>query len=200
MALPHPRRRLAPTTLTRAEQSDLLAATKRSLRDHTLVSLALGTGLRLQEILGLDVGDLSPDGATVRTRILLPTAITKGHRGGEVFLSRRLIAKLERYLAASHRRGEPLSPASPLFVSQHGGRLSKRRTQQILERWQEKAGFDRRHGFHSLRHTAITNLYRATKDILLTQRFARHAHLATTTTYTHAADEDLLAGVQRLRC
>lgn len=196
----YPRTRLAPTTMTSQEQKALLQATRSSIRDHTILSLALGTGLRLNELLGLDIGDVAPDGATVRTRIPLPPAITKGHRGGEVFLSRRLKGKLERYLRWRRRQGDDISGDVPLFSSQHSNRLSKRRAQQILRAYQERAGFDRLHGFHSLRHSAITNLYRSTKDILLTQRFARHANLATTTTYTHAADEDLQRSVQLILC
>ena len=196
----YPRARLAPTTLTTDEQKALLAVTRTHLRNHMLVSLALGTGLRLQELLGLNVGDITADGKTIRTRFPLDPAITKGGRRGEVFLSTRLTRKIRRYLDWKQKAGEPMSPTDPLFLSQHGNRLSKRRTQQILRRWQEKAGFDRYYGFHCLRHSAITNVYRATKDILLTQRFARHAHLATTTTYTHASDEDLYQSVQRLRC
>jgi site-specific recombinase XerC len=196
----HPGARLAPTTMTTWEQKALLQASRKSLRDHTLISLALGTGLRLNELLGLDIADLASDAVTVRTRVRLPPAITKGHRGGEMFLSRRLVGKLEKYLRWRMRHEDDLTGEVPLFSSQHGNRLSKRRAQQILRGWQEKASFDRLHGFHSLRHTAITNLYRTTRDILLTQRFARHAHLATTTTYTHATDEDLLASIQKLPC
>ena len=107
---------------------------------------------------------------------------------------------MRRYLDWKQKAGEPMSPTAPLFPSQHGNRLSKRRTQQILRRWQEKAGFDRYYGFHCLRHSAITNVYRATKDLLLTQRFARHSHLATTTAYTHPSDEDLYRSVQGIRC
>ena len=195
-----PRARLAPTTMTTWEQKALLTVSRPSTRDHTLISLALGTGLRLQELLGLDVGDVSSDARAIRSRFRLPREITKGGRGGEVFVSRKLAVKLERYLRRKQRQGQSVVSGAPLFVSQHGNRLSKRRAQQILRAWQERAGFDRLHGFHGLRHSAITNLYRATKDILLTQRFARHAHLATTTTYTHATDEDLLRSVQRLRC
>ena len=59
MRVPH----LSPTTLTTDEQRLALQATAGSLRDHTIISLALGTGLRLAEIVGLDVGDaFAPDG------------------------------------------------------------------------------------------------------------------------------------------
>ena len=57
--MPH----LSPQTMTHAEQRAILRATRRNLRDHLIYSLALGTGLRLAEIVGLNVGDVySPDG------------------------------------------------------------------------------------------------------------------------------------------
>ncbi len=104
----HSRVRLAPTTMTTWEQKALLTASRPSTRDHTLISLALGTGLRLQELLGLNVGDVSSDARTIRNRFRLPQEITKGGRGGEVFLSRRLVQKLHRYLTWKCRQGEPL--------------------------------------------------------------------------------------------
>ena len=59
MRVPH----LSPTTLTTDEQRAILRATAGNVRDHTIISLALGTGLRLAEIVGLDVGDVfTPDG------------------------------------------------------------------------------------------------------------------------------------------
>ena len=63
--MPH----LSPTTLTADEQRLILQATAVSVRDHTIISLALGTGLRLAEIVGLNVGDVfAPDG-TPRVRV-----------------------------------------------------------------------------------------------------------------------------------
>jgi integrase len=186
--------------MTADEQQALLAATHDHPRDHMLISLGLGTGLRLQELLGLNVGDVTADGKTIRMRFPLDPATTKGGRRGEVFVSPRLGRKLRSYLAWKRREGHPMAPGSPIFLSPHGRRLSKRRTQQILKRWQEKAGFDRHYGFHCLRHSAITNVYRATKDVLLTQRFARHSHLATTTAYTHPSDEDLWRSVRAITC
>ncbi len=51
----------------------------------------------------------------------------------------------------------------------------------------------------TLRHTAITNVYRATKDLYLTQRFARHSSPLTTTIYTHPTDEELYESIRRLK-
>ena len=56
---------------------------------------------------------------------------------------------------------------------------------------QERAGFDRRYNFHSMRLSSMMNIYRASKNLFLAQRFARHASPLTTIIYTHPADEGL---------
>ena len=63
----------------------------------------------------------------------------------------------------------------PLLCAQSGRRLSKRRVQFAWRQWQRKAEFDRLYPFHAIRHSAVTNVYRATRDLFLAQRFARHA-------------------------
>jgi len=88
---------LSPTTLTTAEQRLVLRATTGNVRDHTIISLALGTGLRLAEIVGLNVGDVfTPDGMP-RVRVRVPKEIAKGGRAADVFLPDRLVAKLGRF-------------------------------------------------------------------------------------------------------
>ena len=66
--------------------------------------------------------------------------------------------------------------------------------------WQVEAGFDRHYPFHSLRHTAVTSVYRMSRDLFLAQRFARHASPLTTTVYCHPGDDELLARVRELEC
>ena len=70
----------------------------------------------------------------------------------------------------------------------------------MWQRWQQRAGFDRLYGFHSLRHTSVTNVYRQTRDLFLAQRFARHASPLTTTIYTHPGDEEMRDRLRRLSC
>jgi integrase len=194
--MPH----LSPPTLTEAETKLILRVTAGNARDHLIYSLALGTGLRLAEIVGLNVGDVfAPDG-TPRVRVRVRAAIAKGGRAADVFLPDRLVAKLKRFWRWKRERGEDLSPDAPLFANQSRRRISKRRVQQAWSGWQRRAGFDRVYGFHSLRHTAVTNVYRASKDLFLAQRFARHLSPLTTTVYTHPSDDDVQAGVRRLSC
>ncbi len=142
----------APETLTRAEQERLLEVTARHPypRDHVLFSMALGTGLRLSELLGLNVGHVSPDGRQVRMRVRLDPSTTKNGKRGEVFLPDRLVRKLERFLAWKRMMGESVEPDGPLFLSSWGRRLSARRAQMAFHEWQRRAGFDRAYNFHCL--------------------------------------------------
>ena len=194
--MPH----LSPTTLTTDEQRLILRATTGNVRDHTIYSLALGTGLRLAEIVGLDVGDVfAPDG-TPRVRVRVRAASAKGGRAADVFLPDRLVVKLRRFWRWKRNRGEDLAPDAPLFANQSRRRISKRRVQFAWATWQRRAGFDRVYSFHSLRHSSITNVYKATKDLFLAQRFARHVSPLTTTVYTHPSDQEMAGRVRGLEC
>jgi integrase len=169
-------------------------------RDHLIFSLALGTGLRLAEITGLDVSDVFfPDGAP-RGRVRPRREISKRHRAGDAFLPDALMPKLKRSWRYKTACGESLAPEAPLFCSHRWRRLSKRRVQVVFRAWEVIAGFDRLYPFHALRHTAVTNVYRASQDLFLAQRFARHASPLTTIVYTHVCDEELFRRVRGLAC
>jgi len=191
---------LCPPTLTLAEQKAILRVTRDHPRDHAIISVALGTGLRLAEIVGLNVGDVfTPDG-TPRTRIHVRAAIAKGGRAADVFLPEKLLPKLRRLWTYKRQRAEDPSPAAPVFCSQSRRRISKRRVQTAWTTWQEAAGFDRHYSFHCLRHTAVTSVYRSSRDLFLAQRFARHVSPLTTIVYTHPSDDVLRLHVRALDC
>jgi len=191
---------LSPTTLTRKEQQTILRESACNPRDHLIYSLALGTGLRLAEIVGLNVGDVFSDDGKTRCRIRIRPEIAKGGRTGDVFLPDALVAKLRKFWDYKAKRGEGMDAGDPLFCSQSRVRISKRRVQFAFRTWQMKAGFDRLYPFHALRHTAVTNVYRASRDLFLAQRFARHVSPLTTTIYTHPSDQDLFDSIKDLIC
>jgi len=191
---------LSPPTLTTDEQQLILRVTAKHPRDHTIISMALGTGLRLGELVGLNVGDVfAPDG-TPRVRVRIRAEIAKGHRAGDVFLPDKLVVKLRRLWKFKVKRGECLDPDAPLFCNQSRRRVSKRRVQFLWRTWQQRAGFDRLYPLHSLRHSAVTAVYRRTRDLFLAQRFARHVSPLTTTIYTHPSDDEMLGRLRGLRC
>jgi integrase/recombinase XerC len=190
-----------PKTLTAQEQGRLLRAVRAqgSRRDRAILSLALGTGLRLREIAGLNVGDVFTEGSSIAWKVRLDPKITKGGRGGVAFLNTGVRGELRLYLRWKQRAKEPFEVRSPLFLSNQNRRLCLRQMQVLFRKWQAAAGFETLYPFHSLRHSAITNVYRATKDLYLTQRFARHASPLSTVNYTHPSDEELYEGIRRLK-
>lgn len=192
-------------TLTEIEQRLLLKTTgehARGFRDHILFSVALGTGLREHEIIALDMGDVYDAEGRAKRRVQL--RVFKRSRadaeGQEVVLPDSLRCKLDKFRKWKKTEGQSLDPDAPLFMSSRRQRLSTRQLRELFHVRQERAGFERRFNFHSLRHTACTNLYRKSRDIRLTQRFARHASVLTTSIYAHPSDEDLLRAVRDLLC
>lgn len=191
---------LAPATLTADEQKAILRFTAGHARDHAIFSLALGTGLRLGELVGLNVGDVFAADGTPRVRVRIRAEIAKGRRAGDVFLPDKLLPKLKKLWAYKRKRGEGLGPGDPLFCNQSRRRISTRRVQFTWRTWQINAGFDRLYSFHSIRHSAVTNVYRASRDLFLAQRFARHVSPLTTVIYTHPSDDEMAGRVRGLPC
>ena len=148
----------------------------------------------------LNVGDVFfPDG-TPRTRVRLRREIAKGGRVGDVFPPDALTAKLRRFWFHKRWALELTTHDASLFCNQAGTRISKRRVQIAFRNWQISAEFGRIYNFHALRHTAVTNVYRGSRDLFLAQRFARHVSPLTTTIYTHVSDEELQDRLRAIAC
>jgi len=194
-----------PPTLTGDEQRRLLQVTgehRAGFRDHMIIALALGTGLREHEITALNIGDVAGPAGKVRRHVRL-RVFKRSNPDPElqhVMLNDTLRAKLRHYLGWMDRRGQSLASEAPLFVSRRRNRLSTRQMRTLFARWQERAGFEHHYSFHAWRHSACTNHYRQGKDLRLTQRFARHRSVASTERYTHPSPAELIASVQGLPC
>jgi integrase/recombinase XerC len=191
----------APKSLTKQVERDLLRAirSRGCPRDRAILTVALGTGLRLRELAGLNVGDIYPEGAAIAWKFAPDPKLTKCGKGGIACLTPGVRAELGRFVGWKRRVGEPLQALSPLFLPSLGRRISLRRVQILFREWQRAAGFETAYPFHSLRHTAITNVYRATKDLYLTQHSARNSSPLTTTVYTHPTEEELYAALRVIR-
>lgn len=199
-----------PRTLTDAEVKRILKVTgedRRGFRDHMIISFALGCALRESEILALDVDDVAmvenKHGLRPRRRVQLRVFKRAGRdadpRDQVVPLSDATYYKLAKYLRAQKRfRQLDIKGfgSQPLFISNRGTRLSARQLRTSWERWQLRAGFDLHYPFHALRHTAITNVRRATNDVRIAQRFARHRNINTTMIYEHASDQEVADAVK----
>lgn len=195
------RNRRPPRTLTDAEVARLLKVSGEHVsgfRDHMIFSFALGCGLRESEIVALDVEDVvASDGRTPRRTIQLRVyKYGGGHSDPKAQrspLSDSTYYKLQKYLKVTGFR------SGPLFRSRKGGkRLSDRAVRTMFAKWQRAARFDHVYPFHHLRHTSISNVQRAARDLRVTQIFARHANINTTTIYEHASDEEVVRAVRGL--
>ncbi len=194
-----------PRTLTEREIALLLRTTGEHAagwRDHVIFSLALGTGLREHELLALDIGNVFDGDGRARRHVALRVfkRATEDPAPQEVVLSDTVRAKLEKLLKQKRAEGHAVESDAPLFVSRKHRRLSSRQLRHLFAVWQKRAGFERHFNFHSLRHSACSGLYRRTRDIRLTQRFARHCSILSTAIYTHPTDEELVRSVQELPC
>jgi integrase/recombinase XerC len=154
--------------------------TPAGLRDRAALELLYGSGLRVSELVGLDVGDLAADSVRVRG---------KGGKERVVPLVRKARAAIDEYLS---RRAE-LRPKGPaLFVNRRGGRLTTRSVARHLDRYALAAGARRHVHPHALRHSFATHLLDMGADLRGIQELLGHVSLSTTQRYTHVSAERLL--------
>jgi len=190
--------RAPPRIPTRTDIDAVLRATDERPRDHLLVAAAAGTGLRVHELVALDWAQLVSDTGAVRHRVHLRAEDTKGNVGGDIVLNEALRWKVARYRTWCARRGLPADGNASVFVSRNHRRLSVRMAQEAWRTVQEVAGIERPYPFHALRHYFGTSLYRATKDLRLTQVAMRHRSASSTELYTHVGERDVEAAIERL--
>jgi site-specific recombinase XerD len=196
----------APRAPTISEQLKILKVSgehREGFRDHVILSVALGTGLREKEIAQLNVGDVAAGPKEIRTRIQLREykgrLKTKDALASQyVFTSKMVRRKLEKFLAWKKRNKELVGPGAPLFLSNRGDRIATRTMRHMFRTWQKRAGIDPPYKFHALRHACMTNLYAATKDLRLVQKQARHNSVTTTQIYAHVSDEAVQRAVESL--
>ncbi|MBA3839248.1 MAG: tyrosine recombinase XerC [Thermoleophilaceae bacterium] len=181
--VPSPRRDdHLPRVLKPAEAEELLARIPAreplEVRDRALVELAYGAGLRAEELVRLDVADLSLDAEEVRVS-------GKGGRTRIVPVGEPAGLALGRYLETARptllgdRRDEPA-----LLVSRSGRRLSTSDVRRRLGRWVRAAALQGGVSPHTLRHSFATHLLEGGADLRSIQELLGHATISTTQTYT----------------
>ena len=183
-AVASPRRpKRLPEVLPEAEVATLVEAPEgdgpAALRDRAMLELLYGSGLRVSELVGLDVDDVDLAGGLVRVT---------GKRSKEriVPFGKRAAEALRRWLAegrAALAQGVP--SGAPLFLNARGGRLGQRSVARRLDRAALAAGLPRHVHPHVLRHCFATHLLGNGADLRGIQELLGHASLSTTQRYTH---------------
>jgi integrase/recombinase XerC len=174
-----------PTVLSRPEAALLMEAPAPvgapGLRDRAILETLYAGGLRVAELVRLDLGDTDLSGRAVRV-------LGKGDKERVCLLGTAAVGVLARYLA----EGRPELAAaqrssSALFINQRGGRLTARSVQDMTQRYARSVGIQRRITPHTLRHTFATHMLDGGADLRVVQELLGHALISTTQIYTHVS-------------
>lgn len=173
-----------PQYLTVAEIELLLAAfdtsTPRGLRDCAIIEVLYAAGLRVSELVALDVGDV--DLAQTQVRVM-----GKGNRERIGLLGRSAVRAVWAYLEAGRPALLSQQSTNALWLNHRGGRLTVRGVALILDKAGEQAGIRTRVSPHVLRHSFATHLLDGGADLRVVQELLGHANLVTTQIYTHVS-------------
>lgn len=179
-----------PAFLTEGESQALLdlppATDFPSARLACLLELLYASGLRVSELVGLDLQDLLGEQRTLRV-------FGKGSKERLVPYHERAAAVLTEYLAhrAAFLVSRTLPPSPALFLNQRGGRLTPTSVRTLLRRALESAAVRARVSPHALRHSFATHLLNRGMDLRAIQELLGHARIATTQIYTHVSTRRL---------
>jgi integrase/recombinase XerC len=146
------------------------------VRDRALLETLYSSGLRVSELVGMNLGDLD-----LVERELRVTG--KGGKHRIVPVGRYAIEALEAWLPVRGRYASPVELA--VFVGRRGERLSIRAVQKRMYEWGLRQGLDRRVHPHMLRHSFASHLLESSGDLRAVQELLGHADIATTQVYTH---------------
>jgi len=171
-----------PSFLTIDEVERLLEAPDSSKpqgqRDRALMELLYASGLRVSELVSLNLEQINLDSCEIRVW-------GKGSKERMVLMGKPAARALSDYLSQGRPELLGKKRSSALFLNPDGGRLSERRVQRILGKYANIAGIDRRVYPHMLRHTFATHLLDGGADLRVVQELLGHASLSSTQIYTH---------------
>ena len=183
MQLPREEKRLPRHALSQSEVEAVLAqadpGTPFGLRNRAILETLYSTGLRREEVLALQLGDLDRERLTVLVRR------GKGNKDRFVPIGARALAWLGKYLAEARPAllGEVSTPN--LFVTRTGRRMTPNQLSATVRDYLEKAGVAKQGACHLFRHTAATLMLEGGADVRYIQAMLGHVSLATTQIYTH---------------
>jgi len=152
------------------------------IRDLAMFELFYSSGLRVSELVGMDVVDLDLCEGFVRVRQ------GKGGKQRQVPVGRKAIEAINAWLAC-----RPVAPSNALFTSKNATRLSVRSVQLRMDRWCKKHGLAEHAHPHMLRHSFASHLLESSRDIRAVQELLGHSDVSTTQIYTHLDFQHLVS-------
>ena len=192
--------RRLPKYLNLEESKKLLNVTankdnRNSERDYAIITLFLNCGMRLSELVGINIQDIDFSESKMNV-------IGKGNKERTIYLNKACIKALKDYLDVRPKEGvkvDKLNSHKALFLSERKERISKRTVQYIVDKELKVAGLDTsKYSTHKLRHTAATLMYQyGNVDIRALQELLGHQSISTTEIYTHVNNEQVRDAIEK---
>ncbi len=189
--------RRQPKYLTLEESQKLLHITanedsRNSIRDYAIITLFLNCGMRLSELVGINIKDIQFDECKM-------TVIGKGNKERTIYLNNACMKAIKDYLDVRPLKEKIKDQdEDALFISERLERISRRTVQHVVEVELKRAGLDTtKYSTHKLRHTAATLMYQyGNVDIRALQELLGHESISTTEIYTHVANQQVRNAVE----
>jgi site-specific recombinase XerD len=192
-----------PKYLTLDESKKLLAATAtpnskghgnhdNSTRDFAIITLLLNCGMRLSELVGINISDIDFENKKLNV-------IGKGNKERTIYLNEACITAINNYLSVRPHDNVKFNSRDALFLSEQKRRISNRTVQYIVKNEIKLAGIEKpdKYSVHKLRHTAATLMYKyGSGDIRALQELLGHESISTTEIYTHVDNEQIRQTVE----
>ena len=195
--------RRLPKYLTLEESKQLLDTTSQpqptshgrhdnSIRDFCMITLLLNCGMRLSELIGINMSDIDFENNKLNV-------IGKGNKERTIYLNEACVTAIKDYLAVRPHDAVKFDSRDALFLSEQKRRISKRTVQYVVKNEIKLAGIEKpdKYSVHKLRHTAATLMYKyGNVDIRALQELLGHESIATTQIYTHVENEQVRTAVE----
>ena len=180
-----------PKPLTVQEIDELLEqpmrrSTPEAKRDRAMLELMYATGLRVTELVSLDVSDCLLEGDRPHVRL-----VGKGNRERQIPLLEQPVQEVLEYIRFARPRLVGERDETALFVNRRGERLTRQGFWLILKGYAQEAGISGRVTPHTLRHSFATHMLRGGMDIHKVQELLGHANISTTQVYTQVDREHI---------
>lgn len=178
-----------PRYLELSESKQLLNSIegRNKERDYAIITLFLNCGMRLNELVGINLSHIKGNRLTV---------LGKGNKERTVYLNEACIEAIEEYLKVRPKTG--LADEDALFISSQKKRVSDKTVQYLVKKHIREAGLDAtKYSTHKLRHTSATLMYKYGKvDIRALQEILGHENLNTTEIYTHVDSDEIRKAIE----
>lgn len=182
-----------PIFLTLEESEKLLSSIDGAfkVRDYCIMVLFLNCGLRLSELVSINISKIKEDTLTI---------VGKGNKERTIYLNDMCLKAINDYLPIRNKKAAEIKPEDKdaLFISRKLSRINKRTIEMMVKKYALKAGLNyNKLTPHKLRHTAATLMYKyGNVDIRSLQQILGHESVSTTQIYTHVDDENLREAVK----